>query len=54
MNFLGFALSLALLVAVQLTTFTWAAMNVTKTSGKVKRVPFMSNLFSTRILYSLD
>ena len=38
MNFLGFAFPLALLVAVQLTTLTWAATNVTKTSGKGKKV----------------
>ena len=37
MNFLGFAFTLVLLVAVQLTTFTWAATNVTKTSGKGKK-----------------
>ena len=38
MNFLGFAFPLALLLAVQLTTFTWAATNVKKTSGKGKKV----------------
>ena len=37
MNFLGFAFPLALLVAVQLTTFTWATTNATKTSGKGKK-----------------
>ncbi|XP_022808579.1 uncharacterized protein LOC111345556 isoform X2 [Stylophora pistillata] len=34
MNFRGFAFLMALFIAVQLTTFTGAAQNLTKTSGK--------------------